>query len=55
MSDRSQPPTPIGQAGQRSTGDDSRVLEVELVKKRNDHEKRDGREAEVKKMKVSDS
>ena len=57
MSDGSQPPTAIVQAGQRSTSDDNRALEVELVKKRHDddHEKGDGREGEVKKRKVSDS
>ena len=41
------------EAGQRNAGNDQRVLEVKLVKK--GHEMSDGRQLEVKKMKVSDS
>ena len=45
------------EAGQRNASNDNRVLEVEVVKKRQkeDSKMSESREVEVKKMKVSDS
>ena len=56
MSDRDQPSKSIDGAGQRIAGNGNRVLEVEVVKKRGKEDRKmsEGREAEVKKRKVSD-
>ena len=57
MSDKDQPSKSSDEAGQRNASNDNRVLEVELVKKRQkeDHTMSESSEVEVKKMKVSDS
>ena len=57
MSDKDQPSKSSDEAGHRNASNGNRVLEVEVVKKRDneDHKMSESREVEVKKMKVSDN